>query len=69
LSLQSVASPSLLNYGGVGLDYIRGHARAHAKPRESGVYDGGGARGLSLARGSCIPRSGGGIRCGMRDIL
>jgi hypothetical protein len=39
LSLQSVASPSLLNHGRVGLDRIRGNARALAKPHKSGVHD------------------------------
>jgi hypothetical protein len=47
LSLQGVASPSLLNYGGARLDPIGGHAGAPTRPHESGVHDGGGACGLS----------------------
>jgi hypothetical protein len=49
LSLRGVASPSLLIYGGFGLDYVRGHARELAKPRESGVYDSDGVGYLSCA--------------------
>jgi hypothetical protein len=41
LSLQGVASPSLMNCGGARLDRVRGHARALTKPHELGVYDGG----------------------------
>jgi hypothetical protein len=69
LSLLGVASPSLLIYGGVELDRVGGHARAPAKPGESGVYDGDGGCDLPCARGSRIPRSGGGERRGMHDIL
>jgi hypothetical protein len=60
LSLQGVASPSLLNHGRVGLVHIRRHARASAKPCESRVYDGGRACDLLHARGSHIPYSDGG---------
>jgi hypothetical protein len=34
LSLLGATSPSLLMHGGVGLDCVRGHARAHVKPYE-----------------------------------
>jgi hypothetical protein len=69
LSLLGVAFPSLLIHGRVGLDRVSGHARAHAKPCDSGVYDGGGACDLPHARGSCNARSGGGIRRGVCSIL
>jgi hypothetical protein len=49
LSLRDVVSPSLLIHGGVGLDRIGGHARAHAKPHESGVYDSSGVGYQSCA--------------------
>jgi hypothetical protein len=68
-SLQDVASPSLLNHGGVGLVHVRGHAKAPTKPHELGVYDGGRARNLPRARGSRIPYSDGGIRRGMHGVL
>jgi hypothetical protein len=68
LSLLGVVSPSLLNHG-VGLVRVGGYARAPAKPRESEVYDSGGARDLPLARGSHIPWFDEGIRRGMHDIL
>jgi hypothetical protein len=51
LCLQGVASPSLLNYGGAGLDPNRGHDRAPAGTPELGVHDGSGAYDLSCARG------------------
>jgi hypothetical protein len=51
LSLQGVASPSLLIHGGAGLHLVRGHPRAPAKPHELGLHDGGRAHGLSCARG------------------
>jgi hypothetical protein len=60
LSLQGVASPSLLNHGRVGLDLIEGHTSAPTKPRESRVYDDGEARGLLHDLGSYIPCLGGG---------
>jgi hypothetical protein len=41
LSLRGVVSPSPLIHGGVRLDRVRGHARAPAKSRMSGVYDSG----------------------------
>jgi hypothetical protein len=69
LSLRDVVSPSLLIHGGVGLDRIGGHARAHAKPRESGVYDSSGVGYMSCVQGSCIPCSAGGIRHGVRGVL
>jgi hypothetical protein len=69
LSLQGVASPSLLNHGRVGLDRVEGHARAPTKSHESEVYDGSGAHGLSRAQGSHIPHSGRGINRGMHDVL
>jgi hypothetical protein len=69
LSLQGVASPSLLIHGGVGLDRINGHATTPTKPYESGIYDGGGAHVLLCAPGSRMPHSGGGIRHGMRGVL
>jgi hypothetical protein len=49
IELTGVASPYLLNYGGVVLDHVGGHARAPAKPRESGVHDSGGASDLPRA--------------------
>jgi hypothetical protein len=49
VELTDVASPFLQSHGGAGLDRIRGHARAPAKPHELGVYDGGRARELSRA--------------------
>jgi hypothetical protein len=58
LSLHGVASPFLLIHGGVGLDHVGGYARASKKPCELGICDGGGARVLHHARGSCIPHSG-----------
>jgi hypothetical protein len=69
LSLQGVVSPSHLNHGRIGLVHVGGHARAPAKPHESRVYDGGGARDLLRASGSRIPCSDWGIRRGMRDVL
>jgi hypothetical protein len=69
LSLKGVASPSFLNHGGVGLDCVGGHSRAHAKPCESGVYDSGGAHVLLCAQGSRIPCSARGIRRGMLNVL
>jgi hypothetical protein len=69
LSLRGVISPSLLIHGGVGLDCVRGHVGAPAKPHESGAYDSGGLGYLSCARGCCISCSSGGIRCGVRGIL
>jgi hypothetical protein len=69
LSLWGVVSPSLLIHGRVGLDRVGGHARAPAKPHESGVYDNGGVGYMLCARGSCICCSGGGIRHGMHGVL
>jgi hypothetical protein len=69
LSLHGVATPSLLNHGEIGLVRIEGYARAPAKPHESGVYDDGGDRDPSRAKGSRIPCSDGGIRRGMRGVL
>jgi hypothetical protein len=69
LSLQGVASPSLLNHGRAGLDCIEGHSRAPTKTHESGVYDSGGAHDFPRAQGSHIPRSGGGMRRDMHDVL
>jgi hypothetical protein len=69
MSLLGIASPSLLNHGGVGLDHIGGHARAPTKPCESGVYDGGRARDLPRAQGSRIPCVSGGICRGLRGVL
>jgi hypothetical protein len=48
-SLESVASPSLSNYGGVGLDPFGGHIGSPVGPHEPGVHDGAGARNLSCA--------------------
>jgi hypothetical protein len=69
LSLRGIAPPSLLFHGGVGLVHVGGHIRAPAKPCESGVYDNDGVSYLLCARRSCIPRSSGGIRRGVRSIL
>jgi hypothetical protein len=69
LSLLGVAFSSFLIHGGVGLNCVGGHTRAPAKPGESGVYDGGGACDMLRARGSCIPRSGGGIHHGVCSVL
>jgi hypothetical protein len=55
LILQGAASPSLRNYGGVGLDHVGGHVRAPAKPRESGVHDGGRAHDQPCKGGPRIP--------------
>jgi hypothetical protein len=60
LSLQGVASSSLRNHGGVGLDRVGGHARAPSKSRELGVYDGDRAHDLPRSQGSHSPHSGGG---------
>jgi hypothetical protein len=68
LSSQGVNSPSLLIHGRVGLDRVRGHARAHGEPRELGVSYIGGVGHLSCARGSCISCSSGGIHRGVHDI-
>jgi hypothetical protein len=68
LSLHGVASPSLLNHGGVGLIHVIGHARTPAKPCESGVYDGGRACDLPQTRGSRIPYPDGGICHGTKLI-
>jgi hypothetical protein len=46
-----------------------GHARAPAKSCKSGVYDSGGTSYLSYSCMSCVPRSSGGIRCGMLGVL
>jgi hypothetical protein len=51
------------------LDPIRGHVDILGRPREPGVHDGGGARMLSRARGSHIPRDGRGIRDGFLGVL
>jgi hypothetical protein len=69
LSLLGIASPPLLILGGVGLDHVRGHTRALAKLRESGVYDSGKNCDLLHDRGSCIPCLGEGICHGVRGIL
>jgi hypothetical protein len=69
LSLQGVASPSLLSHGGVRLDPVQGHIRALMKPCDSGVYDGSGARDLLHAQGSRIPSTGRGIRRGKHGVL
>jgi hypothetical protein len=55
LSLQGVGSCSLPNYGGVGLDFVTGHAGAHTGPREPRVHDGGGACDLSCDRAAHFP--------------
>jgi hypothetical protein len=49
LSLQGVASPSLLNYSRAGLDPIRGQVFTLVGPHELGVHDSGGACDLSCA--------------------
>jgi hypothetical protein len=69
LSLQGVASHSLLNHDRVGLDCVGGHVRAPTKLCESRVYDDGGAGGLPHARGPRIPRSGAMICHGMHGSL
>jgi hypothetical protein len=69
LSLQGAIASSLLHHGRVGWDRVRGYARAPTKPHGLGIYDRGGAHDLPRARGSCIPCSSGGIRCGVRDVL
>jgi hypothetical protein len=69
LSLQGIVSPSLLFHGGVGLVYVGGHARAHAKHYESGVYDSSEVSYLSCAQRFLVPCSSGGIRHGVHDIL
>jgi hypothetical protein len=69
LRIKGVVSPSLLNHGRVGLAHVGGHARSHAKPHESRIYDSGEADYLSCARGSRIPYSSGGICCDLHDLL
>jgi hypothetical protein len=69
LSLHSVASPSLVSHGGVGLVRVRGYAREPAKSHESEVYDNGRARDLPCAQGSRIPCSDRGIHRGMHGVL
>jgi hypothetical protein len=69
LSLRGGISPSLLIHGRDGLDHVRGHRRALAKPHELGVYDSGGVGYLSCAQGSCISCSGREIRPGVCGIL
>jgi hypothetical protein len=67
-TVESIASPSLPNYGGTRLDPIRGHASAPTGPREPGVHDGGEACNLSCVRGPCIQHASRGIRsnfCGV----
>jgi hypothetical protein len=68
-SLWGVVSTSPLVHGGLRLDHIRGHARALAKPRESGLYDSSGVSYLSCARRSCVLYFGGGICRGVHGIL
>jgi hypothetical protein len=68
LSLWGVASPSLLNYGGAGLDSVGGHAGASARPHESGAHDGGGACDISCAQGPRISCSSGAI-CGSKHSV
>jgi hypothetical protein len=48
-SLLGVALTSFLIHGRVGLDRVRGQARAPAKPCESGVYNSDGACDLPCA--------------------
>jgi hypothetical protein len=69
LGLQGVAYPSLLGYGGAGMDLVRGHKGAPARPRESRVHDSDGACYLTRARGPHISCASGGIRGGLRGIL
>jgi hypothetical protein len=69
LGLQGVASPSLLGYGGVGLDPIKSNNGALVGSCESRVHDCGEACGLPRARGSCISHANRGIRGGLRGIL
>jgi hypothetical protein len=67
--LESVASPSLSNYGGAGLDPFRGHIGTPARPHGPRVHDGGRTHNLSSTRGSRIPHAGGGIHGGFRGVL
>jgi hypothetical protein len=60
---------SLWFHGRVGLAYASGHARAPTKSYKSGIYHSGGTSYLSCSYKSCIPRSSGGIHCGVLDIL
>jgi hypothetical protein len=69
LSFLGVAAPSLLIYGGDGLDRVRCNTRAPAKACESRVYDGGRACDLPRSRGSRIPHSSGRIRRGVCGVL
>jgi hypothetical protein len=52
--LEGVALPSSLSHGGAGLDPFHRYAEPPTKPREAWVYGGGGARGLSCARGPYV---------------
>jgi hypothetical protein len=60
LRFKGVAYPSLPNYGGVGLDPVKGDAGAPKGPCEPRVSDGDRAGNLLCARGSRISRVGGG---------
>jgi hypothetical protein len=62
-------SVSLWFHGRVGLTYASCHARAPTKSCKSGVYESGGTSYLSCSYGSCIPRPGGGICCGVLGVL
>jgi hypothetical protein len=68
-SVENVVSPSLSNYGRIGLNPIRDHTVAPTGPRELGVHDGGGTCNLSCARGPRIPCVGEWIRGVFCDIL
>jgi hypothetical protein len=67
--LESVACPTLSNYGRTSLDPFKGHVGAPVEPHELGIHDGGGARNLSCAQGSHIPCAGGGIHGSFHDFL
>jgi hypothetical protein len=69
LGLQGGSSPSLLGYGGAGLDPIGGHNGAPVRSLESRVHDGGGACDLPHALGPRIPHASGEIRGGLHDVL
>jgi hypothetical protein len=69
LGLQGVASPSLLDYDGAGLNPVEGHDGAPTGPHEPRVHDGDIACNLPHARGPYITHASGGIRGGLRGIL
>jgi hypothetical protein len=69
LSLQGVASLSLMFHGGVRLARVGGHVRAPTKSHKVGLYNSGGVSYLWCARGPCVSSADRGIRRCMHGIL